>query len=334
MRKVLVMLALAVSAAAVPSGAQTAPVPNPALPLVQGPDVVAVNDPVSINVFDYEHFDGCAGKVVATKDVDIPQGSWDRAVLHFTGIPDGDPWDRLYSVAIDGVEVLRGTTPRAPFEIRRDVTEYLSLLPSGGRATFSLNFATYVGQQIGSLVLELYENEATSLVSSAPYDEVLGAFDFASLNGSGRTIATHVEFPASVSAATVDLTLSNHGSEEAQFTNRVFHVLVDGVEVAVARPMPYTYAIVGTGAANANSACTGAATSPQGDLLHPLMWWTAQRGLDAAGVHTGTGEIPPYRAQIVDPAALALLSGARKVEVTQTGGGAVWITSLSFLLTK
>lgn len=333
MKKIAVVVVV-FALASVGVRAQNLAVPNFAVPLVQGPDIPALNDPTQVVVFDFEHFDACAGKVEARKTVTIPSGDWNRAVLRFTGIPDGDPWDRLFGISINGVEVLRGTSPRTSFELRKDITEFLSLVPSGGQATFKLNFGTYVGAQVGWLVLELYKNEPTGLVSAAPWDAVVPAFDMAGLNGSGRTITTQVEFAdAPPSAATVELTLSNHGSEEAMFANRVFHVLVDGQEIAVARPMPYTYAIAGTGAGNANNACSGRATDWTGDIVHPLTWWTAQRAADAAGIHAGVGEIPPYRAQVTADG-VKLLTHARQIEVQQQGGGAVWITSLSFLLKK
>ena len=46
--------------------------------------------------------------------------------------------------------------------------------------------------------------------------------------------------------------------------------------------------------------------------VHNLTWWSAQQAADIAGVHTRTGEIPPYRAQ---------LDGAQN-----------WPVSVSFLL--
>ena len=125
--------------------------------------------------------------------------------------------------------------------------------------------------------------------------------------------------------------MSNHGEEEAQFRGRLFRIYVDGQEIAIARAMPYTYAILGTGAANANAPCSGKATSAAGDAVHPVIWWTGQRAADQAGVHLGVGEIPSYRAT-VDASMLALLSGARTIEVVQIGGVAYWVTSLSFLM--
>lgn len=67
------------------------------------------------------------------------------------------------------------------------------------------------------------------------------------------------------------------------------------------------------------------------------MWWTAQQGLDKAGVHANSGEIPPFRATI-HPDELGLLTGVRDVKVSMEAAIAgapvrcAWTTSASFLL--
>ncbi len=304
-----------------------------AVPLVEGPDVPPVTVPSAvIRIFDGERYDGCKGKVVAAREVAIPAGAYDRAIVDFTAVPDGDPWDRLFRISIGGVDVLRGTTPRTSFHLRKDITEYLTLLPAGGSATVSLELGTYVGEQVGSVSIELYSDEPTAALVRAPAREVVPVFDGASLTGNNKFVARDVTFaPTAPAKAIVDLTLTNHGDEEAQFVNRIFHVLIDGKEVATARAMPYVYAIAGTGGANANTACAGPGTSSTGDAVHPVAWWTAQQAADVAGVHLGVGEIPPYRAEL-EAADLALLAGARRVQVVQQGGRAVWITSLALLL--
>jgi hypothetical protein len=152
-----------------------------------------------------------------------------------------------------------------------------------------------------------------------------------------RLTAPGVAFAASPpAAADVELTLSGHGPEEfwyqgADHLPRSFDVVVDGTAVATATTLPYTYAQLGFGNANANTACSGPGNSVVGDTLHPVMWWAAQRALHLAGVHLGVGEIPPYRASI-DAALLPLLAGTRTVEVVQHGGAATWVTSLTVLL--
>lgn len=305
-----------------------------ALPSVEGPDIPPVTAPTVVTVFDEEHFDGCAGKVAATRTIAVPAAGWNRVVLELTARPDGDPWDRLFSVSFGPVEVLRGTTPRTTFTVRKDVTEYASLLPPGGTAPVTLELGTYVGAQKGTVKIEFYYGEPTAALVRPPADEITGIFRTRSLTGNGTRLTAPVTFPETPpQRAIVDLTLSNHGREEARFQQRAFHVLVDGREIAVAPAMPYVYAILGFGASNANQACTGPATSAVGDVVHPAAWWTAQRAADIAGVHLGVGEIPPYRAEVAAED-LPLLAGARTVEVVQERGVEYWVTSLSVLFDR
>lgn len=264
--------------------------------------------------------------------------AYQRVVVEFSYESRTDPWDRLFGVTVGGAEVLRGTTPRTDFTVTKDITEFAAAMPAGGVADIGLAVGSYVGEVSASVRLHFYSAEPTAALVRPPAGHVIAPFALASLNGDGHRLAAEgVAFPAvAPAAASVEVTLSGHGSEEFWFGDtspetRSFDVLVDGVVVTTATAMPYTYALLGFGNANANTACVGPGTSPTGDAVHPLMWWTAQRALDAAGVHAGVGEIPPYRATL-DSAALALLAGDRTVEVVQRGGGARWITSLTFLL--
>jgi len=335
MRRLMFIAFLAV-AATVP-GAGAAPV---ALPDVQGPDVPATTPPVAVvTAFDRVEF-SCAQQGIKTTTIAVPPVSFDRVILFVRITPDGDPWDRLFGVAINGVEVLRGTTPRTQFTLRKDITEFARLLPPGGTAQVSLMSGSFVGRLLETVRIEFFSHDRTKALVRPPADRVVGAFLWRSLTGAGTRASAQVAFPAGAPAsATVELTLSGHGqSGEFWYLDnpvpRAFHILVGGKEIAVARSMPYTYALLGFGNANANNACAGPGTSSTGDRLHPLMWWTAQRAADIAGVHLGVGEIPPYRAQIA-AADLALLDGSRTVEARQQGGDGLpqdWPVSLSFLL--
>ena len=319
MTKRLLVLAL-VFAAAVPAGA------GPALPLIEGPDVPAVGSPVAtIDVFTDERFE-CTEQS-RTRTVAVP-GGWGRVVAEVTTTPDGDPWDRLFGIAIDGVEVIRGTTPRTTMTVTRDVTEYRDLLDDG-TADVTLHLGSYVGALKGSVRLLFYAEQ--NVLGRAAASTVVPAFVYRRLEGRGQRQAATVSLPATTPrAASVEVTMSGHGVEESSLP-RAFQIVVDGVVVSEYRTMTYVYALLGFGNANANTACVGPGTSSFGDTVHPVMWWTAQRGLNAAGVHTGNGEIPPYRAEI-DAEHLPLLAGARTIELVQVEGGATWLVSLSVLL--
>ena len=303
-------------------------------PYVQGPDVEpSTPADATVTVLDKAPFSFGLKPPTLTRTVKrrLPAPAkgtqWDRVILELTDLPSGDePWDRVFSVAAGSVELLRGTTPRADMTVRKDVTEYLPLLGRGGVVPFTVHVGTYVGSHRVSLRLEYYAGERRI---TTPATAVIGALAIAGIEPEHEDVRRHhavakVRFPAKApTSATVELTTSGHlqGGEfwylpdRGSTTPPVLHVLVDGTEVATAYAAPYVYALAGV--------------EGQNDTAHPLVWWTGQQALDTAGVHTGVGEIPPYRAE-VPAASLALLKGARKVEVKVDGKG-LWITSVSFL---
>lgn len=262
---------------------------------------------------------------VRTRTIDVPTG-WDRVVLTFSSRPDRDPWDRLFSVGIGGANVLQGTTPRTTFTITKDVTEYTALLPQGGTTTVQLYMGTYVGALLGSVRLDFYASEPTAALVAPARDTVEPIVGWAYIAG-GSTLGRNVTFPdAPPSRVTLDLRTSGHGAAGEFWWMQTppavadFRVLVDGVEVGHATAMPYVYALIGfEGGPIFN------------DRIHPTMWWTAQRGADMAGFHTGAGEIPAYRAD-VDAQMLPHFTGARRVELVQDTGAGVWISSLNVLV--
>jgi hypothetical protein len=304
-------------------------------PYVQGPDVEPASPAdASVTVLDKAAFSFGLKPPTLTRSVTrrLPAppkaAQWDRVILELTDVPSKDePWDRVFSVVVGSVELLRGTTPRAAMTVRKDVTEYLPLLGRGGLARFTTSVGTYVGSHQVSVRLDFYAGEQRI---TAPAAQVVGAFATAGIEPEHADARRHVaaaktRFPATAPAsAAVELTTSGHlqGGEfwylpdRGSTTPPVLHLFVDGTEIATAHAAPYVYALVGF--------------EGQNGTAHPLMWWTGQKALDTAGVHTGVGEIPPYRAEL-PPASLALLTGTRRVEVGVDGKG-LWITSVTFLL--
>ena len=311
-----------------------------AAPDKQGPKVPAATAPVAV-VTPLENIEfSCAQGGTRSATFDVPAVSFDRVLLVFSIDQDGDPWDRLAAVAINGVEMLRVTTPRTDFSVTKDITEFASLLQPGQTATASIDSGSYVGRMLETVRIEFYSGELTSAVSRSKADGVVSSLLWRGLGGNLSSASANTDFGASAPASSdVEITLSGHGQNGEFWWQSgqppiAFHIFVDGKEIAVAKSMPYIYALLGFGNANANTACAGPGTSSTGDLAHPLMWWTAQRALQEAGVHLGVGEIPPYRASI-RAEDLALLSGGRTVTVVQEGGGTGgqnWPTSVSFLL--
>lgn len=326
MRTLLVLVALSTLAATFPAASAIVTWPGPntgSVPPYQnaldappesGPDVPGLNLVATVEAVVDDTWQCSSGAHAHV--VDIPSG-WNRVIAEYRQRPDGDPWDRLFVVWVNGVEVLRGTTPRTDFTVTKEWTRYASLLPQGGNATISVDTSAwdcgYVFSQHAYLTLRFYDDPAQ------PDPTASSVANWGSTAVCGKAKETRsVAFPATApKRATLEFFASNHGEEEAQFYGRYFSVRVDGVEVANFTTLPYTYAILGFYGGNA--------------VQHPLMWWTAQRGLDVVGVHTGPGEIPPYRVTLSE-SETALLTGARDVQVYSQTGGCIWFTSASFLL--
>ncbi|GEM_PF-3235277 len=330
MRTVL-SLALAALVLAPPLVAALA---SPALP-EEGPDVPAATAPVAtVTVLDHEQFSYTAG--YRGHNVSVPAGPWNRVVLVWEQKPVDDPWDRTFSASIGGVEVLRGTTPRAEFTVQKDVTRYASLLPAGGIAMVEGYADSWVGAgQLVTLTLQFYDDPSAAAVQPAA-THVFGIQRMAGMSIGSQTGPSAVDFGATApSSASVEFIASGHGDQEDWFiypeSPPKFTLLVDGTPVATAVAMPYTYAFFGV---CSGPGCTGTSTD---QTVATAMWWTAQRGADLAGVHQGVGEIPAYRA-VVAPGDLHLLQGAHNVTVLldrdalgDADGSGVWITSASIL---
>ncbi len=293
----------------------------------QGPTAPVATAPVAtLTPFVNDPWSYAGG--TRTQMVTIPTVAWNRVVLTFHDDSGTDPWDRLAMVGVAGAEVLHATTARAPMTLTKDITSYAALLAPGSTVPVDLNFGTYVGVQYLSVRLDFYEEPTAAAVEGA-HAATFPVFEFAGLCCDGSAADATVAFPAAApSRAIVELTTSGHGQDgefwylnTAHPTPPTFHVLVDGVEVAQATALPYTYALVGF--------------SPQDPTIHGAMWWTAQQAANDAGVHaTGTGVIPPYRGEL--PAdVLPLLTGARDVKVVESwnaGEGGYWPVSLTLHL--
>lgn len=333
MTKHLAILAL-VLAASLPAAA--AP---PALPVQAEPDILPVTAPAAtVPLFTNERFSFTEGERFSTFTVPDVFGP-ERIILTVTGTPSpGEPWDRLLGISIAGVEVLRATTPRTTFTLRRDVTRYARLLPHGGQVDAGIISGSWVSREWWEYdaTLDFYVNEPTAAAVEPAADAVVRAHRWSHLSCAGDTrTATAIFGDDAPTSAQFEITISGHGQDgEFWYINggrrpRIFHVFIDGVEIAQAVAMPYVYALAGLdGEVN--------------DTVHFAVWWTAFQALDVAGVHGGVGEVPAYRATI-DAAQLSLLTGAPIVSIVQENGAARtpagkclsdanWVVSAAFTL--
>lgn len=296
------------------------------LPQQADPDVPAASAPVAVvQVFDEEKWQFTEGQ--RTRTLLVPDVDFDRVLLVWESRQVNEPWDRRFGVAIDGVEVLRGTTPRAWFNVTKDVTEYGALLPRGAEVPVSMHLGTWVaGHILASVRFEFYQAEPTALVAPAAFDVVEDVAMWSYLSG-GASVARDVTFGETApSRVVLQVHTSGHGQEgefwwmETPPAVATFRVVVDGEDVGTLTAMPYVYALIGFSPSFVTD-----------QVVHPVMWWSAFRAADVAGAHVGVGEVPAYRAE-VDASQLHLFTGARRVEIVQDTGAGSWVTSASILV--
>lgn len=297
----------------------------------QGPEVPPTTDPVaSVHAVDAVLWQWSGATRAYT--VPVPTEDWNRVFLTFHSWPNhpgGDPWDRLFMVAIDDAEVLHGTTPRGDFTISEDVTEYASIIRDEATMTIRVSLSSWAGAGLfADVTLDFYNDPATAPAGDQAFDTVVSPFRFAGVNGRGPvTRTTTVTFPADApSSAVVELFTSGHGADGEFWYQDTrlrdvprFHILVDGEVVGEVEAMPYVYALLGFDGSELSW------------TINQHAWWSLHAVLDVVGVHHGVGEIPAYRAVVPDDL-LPLLSGERTVEVVRENHNGNWPTSVSFLM--
>lgn len=289
-----------------------------------GPDVPASPLPMaSVVAFNDEVWSFTAGQHHRT--INVPSG-WTRVVMVYRQNPTGDPWDRLFQAFIGGAEVLRGAAPRTDMTITKDMTRYASLLPQGGTADIAVDTSEWTGGKQHVWVTLNFYDDATSALVERPATSVIPVYQSGGICGTdGRSApltVTNVTFPSGPNA-TVEFFATNHGREEGYRLSTSFDIVVDGKVVTTVVATQYRYAWIGIG-------------GPQpyaNDVVHKAVWWSVFQALEVAGVHTGVGEIPPYRLAL-DASQMALLPAGTHTVSVQAHGlyDCVWITSLNFLM--
>jgi hypothetical protein len=311
---VALLLALPITNAGVLDDRGPVLVPN------QGPYVRPVTEPVaSVVVFEAEHW--AWTEAIRTRTVAL------RVILRFHSWPNGangDPWDRLFAVHVEGVEVMRGVTTRGDFTVRDDITEYAVLL-SGATARIGVHLSSWANDGLFTTVELLFYHEPTSLVGDQPASTIVAAYTHAGMGGERVTTVT---FPAAApGSATIELFTTGHTQDgEFWYLNALsdptpprFKVFIDGTHVGTVHAMPYIYPFIGF-------CCSSVSW-----LLNQHLWWSAHQVLSEAGVYTGSGIIPSYRAEL--PAdLLPLLSGERTVMLVKENHRGYWPTSVTFLM--
>jgi len=269
--------------------------------------------------------------------VDFPAGAYNQAQLVLHDHPDGDGFDRLLTIEVDGVEMFRATTPRVDYDVTWDVTPYLALLSNGPHRVF-VHEESYLGRgHVVSLDVVLHSAQRTPpSVASA----IAAPWDYAGLGprtggGCGGNVAdvdpsyavdiddtrTFSVSGAPVKWATFYGYLTAHGCEEFWYSTarptpvRMVHLSLDGTSFADFVPKPYTYASVG-----------GDPNDQVWNTVDGAAWNTAQPALAKAGVYTGTGAIPPYTFDVTD-LVRGLAPGTHALNITIDNGDGTWVFS-------
>ncbi len=280
----------------------------------------------------------------AGADVAFPEGTYNQAQLVLHDHPDGDGFDRLLTVEVDGVEMFRATTPRVDYAITWDVTPYLALL-SGGTHHVFVHEESYLGRgHVVSLdvLLRTAKQTPPSVATNvqAPWDYV----GLAPREGGGcggnvadvdpdytanidETRGVDVPDGEPVRSATFYGYLTAHGCEEFWYSTarptpvRMVHLAIDGTPFADFVPKPYTYAFIG-----------GDPNDPTWNAVDGAAWNTAQPALAAHGVYDGTGAIPPYVFDVTNLVSL-LAPGHHDVTIRIDNGDGSWVFSGELLMT-
>lgn len=283
---------------------------------------------------------GAAG---AGADVAFPEGTYDKAELVLHDHPDGDAFDRLLTVEVDGVEMLRVITPRVDYTTRWDVTPYLSLL-SGGTHHVFVHEESYLGRghvvSVDFLLHQAKKTPPVATVIEAPYNYAgLGPRSGGGCRGNVGDVnpayAAHIDetrsfdVPAAdqpVRSATFYGYLTAHGCEEFWYSNlrpnpiRKVTFSIDGVPFADFVPTPYVYAFIG-----------GDPNDPTWNAIDTAAWNTAQPVLADHGVYTGEGVIPPYVFDVTSQVK-GLAAGAHTLSIRVENGNGVWFFSGQVLI--
>jgi hypothetical protein len=282
---------------------------------------------------------GAAG---AGADVAFPEGTYNDASLVLHDHPDGDGFDRLLTVEVDGVEMFRATTPRVDYAITWDVTPYLALLSGGTHHVFA-HEESYLGRgHVMSLDFVLHTAKKSPPTTAT---SVQAPWDYAGLGprtggGCGGNLAdvniaynanidesrTFIRGEGPVRKATFYGYLTAHGCEEFWYSTarptpvREVHLAVDGTSFADFVPKPYTYAFVG-----------GDPNDQTWRTVDQAAWNTAQPVAAEHGVYDGTGAIPPY---VYDVTSLVdgLAPGPHALSIRIDNGDGSWVFSGEVLI--
>ncbi|KAJ0978369.1 hypothetical protein J5N97_013843 [Dioscorea zingiberensis] len=201
-----------------------------------------------------------------TQPQDCP-APWTRVVLELSVSASGLQKDRIAAVWVDGVEVLRTTTPvpmspGAFWKVTKDITRYASAIRRLGDHNGVVSMmlensnAELPGVYSANVSLHFYRGAVTSQPNSysahptikglykEPADLIIPVIREDGFNGGGFwfkiesdaiTATTSVEIPRNAYRAVLELFVSYHGDDEFWYTNPLRSSYVQGADLSTPR---------------------------------------------------------------------------------------------------
>jgi hypothetical protein len=180
------------------------------------------------------------------ENVSLPNGTWARIVLNYTGQAIGGVYDSSYRMYIDHVPVLFGTTPEyGTWTVLQDLTEYSVLLHGITNVSFLLGAALVGGKFLSNVTLSFYPVPAGAVAPTEP-TEIVPLWSQDSVRPGATTEYDVVNMPHNATNATLELWAYGFGGDEFWYAEappasayRAATVSVNGTAIATEYPFPF-----------------------------------------------------------------------------------------------
>lgn len=182
--------------------------------------------------------------------VNLPNGSWERIILNYTGQVVSSVYDSSYEMWADSVPILFGTTPEyGTWTVLQDVTEYSALLRGSSHLDFRMGDAVIGnGYFLTNLTLSFYPAPPDMALPVVP-SSFVPLFDGSNLVPSRPGSFTLAMVPYNVTNATLEVYeygFGPNGQDEFWYqdlatgsTYREFTISSDGTPLAADYPYPF-----------------------------------------------------------------------------------------------
>lgn len=262
------------------------------------------------------------------------EGPWERVIIDFDGSVSGVQFDRFGAFWIDGIELLRTSTPEPSssgihWHIEKDMTQYQDVLLANENHTSTILIPNVVNAEFDGI---LFVNVSISIYSTkenpSSVPKVISLENFVNksslllgISGDERRDYMIPPMESTFLTGFIDLALSAHGDEEFWYSNlpdtfannnsmpgggsfREIQVFIDGFRAGCAFPFPVIYS----------------------GGINPFLW------RPVAGIISF--DIPFYRMDITPFMGLLIGGGEHNVSVviTNNSKNGYWIINSALLL--